>query len=227
MNSIYAEDPQVPRDILQNPYWMTEDEEIRKFKRGQALEEDEVTFWRELIDTYLKPLEGDSQKQKVTQDELIELRNKVCLIFILINSLFIIIVFTLQQVTADGGSLTVHLPCADKGKNGTGADTNPQAIEPISVAFTLVFGILLLVQFLCMLVHRFATLLHICASTTIFKGKKLLAKLRRDPEAEVDKVTEKEISFEKVCCLCLFVRKPILITFTDSCKVPPLFFRES
>ena len=175
-----------------------DDEDIKKYKPDKPLEDDEITFWKELIDAYLKPLEEDAEKQKQTQQELIELRNKVCLIFILINSLFIIIVFTLQQVTADGGSLTVQLPCADTTNNGTKHDLHPQAIEPISVAFTLVFGILLLVQFLCMLTHRFATLLHICASTTIFKGKKLLAKFRGDPEAGVEKVTEKEITFEEV-----------------------------
>ena len=174
---------------------MTGEGEIQNFKKDRPLTSDEVTFWRELIETYLKPLEGNEQNQKQTQEQLIELRNKVCLIFILINSLFIIVVFSLQQVTSGGGDLSVKLPCADEKEHGVG-----QSIEPISVAFTLVFGVLLLVQFLCMLMHRFATLLHICASTTIFKGKKLLAKFRKDPESGIQEseIEEKAISFAEV-----------------------------
>ena len=187
---------------------MYDDEDIKTFKTDKALEDNEVTFWKQLIETYLKPLEGDAEKQKQTQEALIELRNKVCLIFILINSLFVIVVFTLQQVTVSSGSMTIHLPCAEnlRGEdNGNATDVNhdlhPQAIEPISVAFTLVFGILLFVQFVCMLFHRFATLLHILASTTIFKGKKLLARFRPDPEAGVENVTEREITYDEVCAL--------------------------
>ena len=187
---------------------MYDDEDIKTFKNNKPLDDDEITFWKQLIDTYLKPLEGNAEKQKQTQEALIELRNKVCLIFILINSLFIIIVFTLQQVTMESGSMTIHLPCAEtrKSVNGTDIpDLHPQAIEPISVAFTLVFGILLLVQFLCMLAHRFATLLHILASTTIFKGKKLLAKFKPDPESGDEKVTEREITYDEVCFLSFFI----------------------
>ena len=167
--------------MLRNPFWMSDDTEIRPFKEAPPLDKDEVTFWRELIDSYLTPLEGDQQRQKDLQASLIELRNKVCLIFILVNSLFIIIVFTLQRVTAGGSALSLKLPCANEN-----SDNGGQSVEPISVAFTLVFGLLLLVQFLCMLMHRFATLLHICASTTIFEGKKLLAKFKKDPETGTD-----------------------------------------
>ena len=212
-NQLFEEEKQIPRDILKNPYWMSEDADIKPFKEDVPLEKDEITFWEELIETYLKPLEGDEQKQKEIQDDLIELRNKVCLIFILINSLFIIIVFTLQRVTAGGGELSIKLPCADKKTNNSG-----QSVEPISVAFTLVFGILLLVQFLCMLTHRFATLLHICASTTVFRGKKLLAKIKKDPESgrgDASGMEEKDISFKEVRNEFTYVDESISNQFTS------------
>lgn len=60
----------------------------------------------------------------------------MCLFFLLVNALFVVIVFSLQQVNADsGGSISIELPCAD-GNFG-------EAIEPISMAFTAVFGLLL------------------------------------------------------------------------------------
>lgn len=63
-------------------------------------------------------------------------RNKVCLFFLMANALFVTIVFSLQQVNSqEGGNLSIKLPCAD---NDYG-----EAVEPISISFTLVFGLLL------------------------------------------------------------------------------------
>lgn len=66
--------------------------------------------------------------------------------------------------------MSFPLPCAEQDEEGK--YDGGQCVEPISVAFTLVFGILLFVQFMCMLLHRIATLLHICAATEIFKKKR-------------------------------------------------------
>ena len=86
-------------------------------------------------------------------------RNKVCLFFLLINALFVTIVFTLQQVSTTTTTLSIDLPCAT-GNYG-------ESIEPISITFTLIFGILLLIQFICMMFHRMSTFLHICAITEV------------------------------------------------------------
>ena len=73
-------------------------------------------------------------------------RNTVCLFFLLVNALFVVIVFSLQQVNADsGGSISIELPCAD-GNFG-------EAIEPISMAFTAVFGLLLV----CLILKQLIT----------------------------------------------------------------------
>jgi len=50
--------------------------------------------------------------------------------------MFVMLVFILQVVNSqDGGSLSVKLPCAD--------DDFGEAVEPISISFTLIFGVLL------------------------------------------------------------------------------------
>ena len=105
-------------------------------------------------------------------------RNKVCLFFLLINALFVTIVFTLQQVSATSSTMSIDLPCAD-GNYG-------EAIEPISIAFTLVFGILLLIQFICMIFHRMATFLHILALTEV--------KIRRPKQFKTE---QEQISVQK------------------------------
>ncbi|KAH3803408.1 hypothetical protein DPMN_131669 [Dreissena polymorpha] len=63
-------------------------------------------------------------------------RNKLLLFFLHVNALFVTIVFSLQQVNADsGGNISIQLPCA--------AGVRGASIEPISNAFTAVFGVLL------------------------------------------------------------------------------------
>jgi len=43
----------------------------------------------------------------------------------------------------------------------------PLRLEPIGVVFVAVFAVILSIQFLAMLVHRFGTFCHILASTVI------------------------------------------------------------
>ncbi|WAR10593.1 CHS2-like protein [Mya arenaria] len=199
-NPMFQEEKQKVRDRMVDPYWIEEDQDIRLYKKADNLSQDENQFWWELIDAYLKPLEEDAKKKEEIKADLLELRNKVCLIFILINSLFIIVVFSLQQVVASenwskasgslketGGSLSFPLPCADRKDDGTLLNASGQSVEPISVAFTLVFGVLLFVQFICMLMHRIATLLHICAATEIFKKKRKIV-LDKDEQTESSNV---------------------------------------
>jgi len=43
-------------------------------KKKKGLDDDENTFWLDLIKKYLKPLKESKKKQKKIQDELIQLR---------------------------------------------------------------------------------------------------------------------------------------------------------
>jgi chitin synthase len=100
---------------------------------------------------------------------LLELRNKVCLAFLLMNALFVTIVYVLTEVNASTQqTLSIKLPCTvSGGRPGRGY------IEPISFAFTAIFGIMLLLQFICMLMHRMSTFIHIAASLNFDLKKKL------------------------------------------------------
>ncbi|KAK3602567.1 hypothetical protein CHS0354_021163 [Potamilus streckersoni] len=143
-----------------NKAW-THDRLLKKIKY-KGLNRTEKEFWKNMIRRYLFPEDQTDEKKKQTEHDLTILRNKVCLFFILANTLFITIIFALQQIAAESGSLSVHLPCIT-GESGT------NNVEPISFAFTFIFGIILLLQFICMLLHRLSTLIHICSRTEIFK----------------------------------------------------------
>lgn len=108
-----------------------------------------------------------------------ELRNKVCLAFLLMNALFVTIVYVLTEVNASfNHALSIKLPCTvAEGPPGRGY------IEPISIAFTAIFGIMLFLQFICMLMHRMSTLVHIVASVKLdWKRKLVTAKNKDQPE---------------------------------------------
>ncbi|XP_071085236.1 chitin synthase chs-2-like isoform X2 [Haliotis cracherodii] len=151
------------------------------------LPESEQTFWKELIEEYLLPLEENKEQQENIKHDLLELRNKTCLFFFLINGLFIILIFTLQMVSDYTPNLKIHLPCSDPRFQG-------DQFEPISITFMLVFGVLLVIQFLSMFVHRLSTFLHI-TSITDFRdiGKTLRRtkeKLASDQELKGEEYVE-------------------------------------
>jgi len=173
---MYQKENQLSRDELKDPYWL--DDQALGNGSVEFLGMEEITFWQEFIAKYLKPLVKDKVKEKEMEKELLQLRNRVCLFFLLINSIFVILIFTLQSVTRRVHSMTYLLPCADED----GLDKG-QAIEPISVAFTIIFGVLLVTQFICMLFHRLGTLLHILSSTQLFRIKSTQL---RGPDASQD-----------------------------------------
>lgn len=149
-----------------------QDDTDLKLGQRKELTPAERKFWSELIANYLNPLENDENMQNQTKQKLLDLRNKTCLFFFVVNALFVTLVYTLTQVNAYRGSLQVILPCTSKSGGSA-------SIEPISVTFTIVFGILLLVQFFCMLLHQFDTLCHVVATTEI-NGRLKVKDLARD-----------------------------------------------
>lgn len=121
----------------------------------------ETKFWEENIERYLKPHDKMDRftiaREKKLKTELVELRNSVCLFVYLLNAILVTVMFGLTQVNAFKDSLTAGFDCG--GEN--------ISIVPIAILFSAVFGILLLIQFLCMLYHRFSTLVHITANTDL------------------------------------------------------------
>ena len=150
----------LPHEDENSPVW------IQDFELGSGriryIGREEKTFWKDLIEKYLKPLENNEAQQKKTQENLIELRNKMSLMFFMLNALFIVIIFTLQYTNAvkEGRGLSIPLPCyAENGRRLT--------LEPISLLFMVVYGLALVIQFISMFFHRMGTFLHIISSTEV------------------------------------------------------------
>ncbi|XP_040570244.1 chitin synthase chs-2 isoform X2 [Lepeophtheirus salmonis] len=100
-----------PRNYLENPHWM--DNTIIKKCNIDNISDTEIGFWNDTIETYLSPevskdkiledrLETNKSKQKLNnaaeqKKGLETLRNQVVLTFIILNSLFVVTVFLLQE----------------------------------------------------------------------------------------------------------------------------------
>jgi chitin synthase len=126
-------------------------------KGGPKIDVQEKKFWKKKIKKYLKPLEQDKNKEKAATEALIELRNSVCLFVFLLNAILVTIMYSLTEINAFKDTLSVKFTC----------DGNDVRVVPIAIFFAAVFGLLLFIQFICMLYHRISTLIHITAETKI------------------------------------------------------------
>lgn len=125
---------------------------------GQQLSQEETKFWEELIENYLKPLEADKEREKAVSDALKDFRNKVAFAFFFANGLWLVIMSAMNEVkqvlnvsvTINGDSLL---------------------IEPLGLLFLVVFTILLVLQFVGMIRHRYGTFLLILANTNLRHNK--------------------------------------------------------
>lgn len=147
--------PKKPKRDVYEEYHLYADKNL------QSISDEETRFWKKLIRKYLKPLEKDPQKEKQIEEDLIDLRNRVSLFVYLLNAIVVTVMFGLTQVNAFSSTLSLQFECY-------GGRT--VEIVPIAVLFSTVFGLLLLIQFIGMLYHRFSTLIHVSASTDIFES---------------------------------------------------------
>ena len=151
------------RDDLLNPYWI----EDKSLKNGPVayLLPSETTFWKDLIEKYLYPLEQNKDHQARVALELKELRNRVVFAFFMLNALFILVVFLLQL---NKDILHVDWPLGVRENITINPETNEYIVEkeylemePIGLVFVVFFAVILIIQFVGMLFHRFGTLSHI------------------------------------------------------------------
>lgn len=161
--------PREKRDDLINPYWI-EDPELKK---GEVdfMSPAETSFWKDLIDKYLYPIDANKEEQARIARDLVELRNKSVFAFVMFNALFILIVFLLQL---NKDQLHVDWPLGIKTNITYIEETGEVLIskeylqlEPIGLVFVFFFALILVIQFSAMLFHRFGTLSHILASTEL------------------------------------------------------------
>lgn len=125
-----------------------------KFKT--PIDEEEKHFWEGLIDKFLFPPEDNEKKKKALKDELLQLRNTVCIFVFMINAIVVTLIYAMTAAEAFSESLVLTLSCSEN---------RVMSIEPLSLLFTFTFGFVLLIQFVCMLYHRFSTLIYITSQT--------------------------------------------------------------
>ncbi|XP_072526167.1 chitin synthase 1 [Salminus brasiliensis] len=131
------------------------------------LSEDENDFWNKLIERYLEPINDPKAHQEAVERELKSLRNKAVFLYFIVNVLWVVATFILQEIGNDVISIKIpkYFP------NGTLSD-EPLKVEPLSLMFLLSFAVLLLIQFLAMLYHRVYTLIHVLAYRSTEKDYK-------------------------------------------------------
>lgn len=131
----------------------------------------EMKFWNDMIDKYLKPLELSEAEKKEVAGALINLRDMVIMAFIMINALFVLVVFLLQI-----NKEMLHIKWPWQAKNTISYDASRDEVriereymqlEPIGIIFVGFFGAVLAIQFVAMLKHRFGTISEILAAVTL------------------------------------------------------------
>jgi chitin synthase len=124
----------IKRDEMVNPFWM---EQSNQVKNGpiHKLSKEETTFWWDMIDIYLKPLEKNVKKEKQQAAGLIDLRNQMAFGMVMINGLWIVALF-LMQLQKDSLSIPWPLP----------GDQPDLALEPLGLVFLVFFAVVLVLQ---------------------------------------------------------------------------------
>ncbi|XP_044020427.1 chitin synthase chs-2 isoform X2 [Aphidius gifuensis] len=151
------------------PYWLSDP----GLKNGEvdSISMQEETFWKELLDKYLYPIDEDKTEKARIAKDLKDLRDQSVFAFFMLNALFVLIVF-LMQLNKD--LLHVRWPWGVKSNITYDESTQEVHItkeylqlEPIGLVFVFFFALILVIQFTAMLFHRFGTFAHILASTPL------------------------------------------------------------
>uniref|UniRef100_A0A158R449 chitin synthase n=1 Tax=Syphacia muris TaxID=451379 RepID=A0A158R449_9BILA len=163
--------------------WLNE----RMLRRAERdyLDQEEETFWNDVIEKYLSPISVDPKEQDKLALHFFFL--SVCSGFFMVNVVFIIIVLVLQL---QKDCLHIEWPLGPKFNHTVmlcNSDIRKEVwvmtrlqLEPIGLVFLVFFMSILVIQFFAMLMHRFGTLAHIIASTELFCFRKPLDRLSED-----------------------------------------------
>ena len=180
--AVKFEEPKKHRDEMKNPYWMEDNEENRKKcqllvdAKRKNIPPKEISFWNDMIKQYLLPLDENKEEKKKISAGLKELKNGTSLSFMLVNVMWVSLVYMLQ---AKKSVLGWRWPLGAKGPNITFDATDLERsnqmvleyeylqLEPVGVFFVCAFIVIMLIQLVGMILHRLMTLGHIVASTNI------------------------------------------------------------
>lgn len=167
--SIFFPLPQPEKQINYLPDWLYDVD----LKNGdtETISASEEQFWIELIEKYLKPLDLSEKQKEEMKSQLKGLRDLAVFAFVMANALFVLVIFLLQLKKQE-----LHIEWWFNVKNKISFDESTVEImirreylelEPIGLVFVMFFGLILIIQFVAMLMHRFGTISQILASTEL------------------------------------------------------------
>ncbi|XP_052804939.1 uncharacterized protein LOC128234627 isoform X2 [Mya arenaria] len=159
------------RDDLDNPAWA----EIPELTHGRKIKmvEEELNFWQNFISKYLHPLEFSSQKKKNDENALLELRTNISTGMIVTNLLWIALNFMFQytsptKIKLFGTTSETDVENLEEGNMEIDTDSGPikgLEVDILGLLFIIFYVLILLVQFIGMLLHRYGTILHLLSVT--------------------------------------------------------------
>lgn len=117
----------------------------------RSLELPEKNVWEHIISNYLEPRQKKSEDSNKSIEKMTDLRNKVVFGFLFLNALWLTIMTAMNEAKY---TINIQIPA-----------TTPIIIEPLGFVFLLVFSLILVLQFIGMVMHRYETMLHILSIT--------------------------------------------------------------
>ena len=177
----------VPPEDPYRPKWVY-DHEIG-FGPIKYLDYDEEEFWVNFIKKYLKPLKKNAAQEAKQAQALLHMRNNASFGFWFINILWVIFNFMVQR----DERLTVEI---------FEQDTQPQGL-----IFLVFFILLLLLQVICMFVHRWGTFLQVISITDLRKVTKRWLKKTKGEQLSASEAIEFSRELQKP--MSLYIHEPL------------------
>lgn len=122
-----------------------------------AMNDLENDFWENFISKYLYPIDKNKQAEEKTAAELLSLRTNVCFGMVFINLLWLAVNIMFQYKRPF--EIDIQYTILEKEYNMT--------LEPLGLLFIFAFMIVIAIQFVGMILHRWGTLMHLVAITDI------------------------------------------------------------
>lgn len=113
----------------------------------------EKIAWEHIITNYLKPKQRNTEDSNKLMEMMTDLRNNVVFGFLFLNALWLTIMTAMNEAKY---TINIKIPT-----------TTPIIIEPLGFVFLLVFSLILVLQFIGMVMHRYETMLHILSITRL------------------------------------------------------------
>ena len=170
------------RNNMINPYWSElpwlGSESVIGF-----LHTDEVTFWQQILQKYIAPLDKDAEEERRIQNDLIGLRNNAGFAFFMLNAIWIILQFQCEYVATQFTEIMIDV--------GRIFGLHETKVQVLGLLFMLFFASCMVVQFCTMILHRWGTFIEILASTKLFEKHR---QYKLKPGSDIAGMTSQEVA---------------------------------